>query len=91
MAKRLAFALGIRFNPSVGTQGFAGGLNSAILRYRGAPAVDPTTPITTPRRPLLQSRLQVRTYLTTTSRTDPIALAPPPQTRREYSCISSNC
>ncbi|KAH9474394.1 Acyl-coenzyme A oxidase 2 [Psilocybe cubensis] len=33
----------IRANPNIGTQGFAGGLNSAILRYWGAPNIDPTT------------------------------------------------
>ncbi|KAJ3820027.1 laccase lcc6 [Lentinula raphanica] len=33
----------IRANPSVGTTGFAGGLNSAILRYVGAPDADPVT------------------------------------------------
>ncbi|KAJ3514732.1 hypothetical protein NLJ89_g2203 [Agrocybe chaxingu] len=33
----------IRAEPNVGTQGFAGGINSAILRYWGAPAADPTT------------------------------------------------
>ncbi|KAF9528971.1 yellow laccase [Crepidotus variabilis] len=33
----------IRAQPNVGTQGFAGGVNSAILRYWGAPNSDPTT------------------------------------------------
>ncbi|KAM6492586.1 laccase, multicopper oxidase [Amanita muscaria] len=33
----------IRANPNVGTTGFANGLNSAILRYAGAPLADPTT------------------------------------------------
>ncbi|KAF5326107.1 hypothetical protein D9611_000581 [Ephemerocybe angulata] len=33
----------IRANPDVGTTGFAGGINSAILRYVGAPNADPTT------------------------------------------------
>jgi iron transport multicopper oxidase len=33
----------IRAQPNVGTQGFAGGVNSAILRYWQAPNVDPTT------------------------------------------------
>ncbi|KAK0200615.1 laccase lcc5 [Desarmillaria ectypa] len=33
----------IRANPSVGTQGFSGGINSAILRYNGAAAVEPNT------------------------------------------------
>ncbi|KAG7443717.1 laccase [Guyanagaster necrorhizus] len=31
----------IRANPSVGTQGFSGGINSAILRYNGANNVEP--------------------------------------------------
>lgn len=33
----------IRALPNVGSQGFAGGLNSAILRYWGAHIADPTT------------------------------------------------
>ncbi|KAF9563631.1 hypothetical protein CPC08DRAFT_824885 [Agrocybe pediades] len=33
----------IRANPNAGTTGFAGGLNSAILRYWGAPNADPAT------------------------------------------------
>lgn len=33
----------VRAVPNIGTQGFAGGVNSAILRYWGAPVVDPTT------------------------------------------------
>jgi iron transport multicopper oxidase len=33
----------IRANPNNGVQGFAGGINSAILRYLGAPNADPTT------------------------------------------------
>ncbi|KAG5722008.1 Laccase-1 [Termitomyces sp. T112] len=33
----------IRANPNVGTIGFLGGLNSAILRYNGAPIADPFT------------------------------------------------
>nr|ABR24264.1 laccase [Pholiota nameko] len=33
----------IRAEPNVGTQGFAGGINSAILRYWGAPTIDPNT------------------------------------------------
>ncbi|KAJ8483446.1 hypothetical protein ONZ45_g6154 [Pleurotus djamor] len=34
----------IRANPNAGPQGFENGINSAILRYKGAPKVDPTTP-----------------------------------------------
>ncbi|KAH6899593.1 laccase 2 precursor [Coprinopsis sp. MPI-PUGE-AT-0042] len=37
----------IRALPNVGPPGFTGGLNSAILRYVGADAVDPTTSETT--------------------------------------------
>ncbi|KAJ7625705.1 laccase [Roridomyces roridus] len=33
----------IRANPNTGIPGFDGGINSAILRYAGAPCVDPTT------------------------------------------------
>ncbi|KAL5523464.1 hypothetical protein ACEPAG_7637 [Sanghuangporus baumii] len=33
----------IRANPSAGTTGFTNGTNSAILRYAGAPAADPTS------------------------------------------------
>ncbi|THH00736.1 hypothetical protein EW145_g7036 [Phellinidium pouzarii] len=33
----------IRAEPSVGTTGFANGINSGILRYAGAPDADPTT------------------------------------------------
>ncbi|KIK56879.1 hypothetical protein GYMLUDRAFT_173705 [Collybiopsis luxurians FD-317 M1] len=33
----------IRASPNVGPTGFVGGVNSAILRYSGAPATDPTT------------------------------------------------
>nr|ACO53431.1 laccase 5 [Trametes sp. C30] len=33
----------IRANPNVGNRGFAGGINSAILRYDGAAPVEPTT------------------------------------------------
>ncbi|KAF5356721.1 hypothetical protein D9757_012523 [Collybiopsis confluens] len=33
----------VRANPNVGNTGFTGGINSAILRYNGAPVTDPTT------------------------------------------------
>ena len=39
--------LGIRADPSIGTSGFDGGINSAILRYAGADDVDPTSNQTT--------------------------------------------
>ncbi|KAF8707045.1 hypothetical protein AX14_013719 [Amanita brunnescens Koide BX004] len=37
----------IRADPNVGITGFANGINSAILRYAGAPVADPTTNNTT--------------------------------------------
>ncbi|KAJ7181098.1 laccase [Mycena filopes] len=36
----------VRANPNLGIPGFAGGINSAILRYAGAPKVEPTTNFT---------------------------------------------
>ncbi|KAF9073365.1 laccase lcc6 [Rhodocollybia butyracea] len=33
----------VRANPSTGKSGFVGGINSAILRYDGAPVAEPTT------------------------------------------------
>ncbi|KAI0807084.1 phenoloxidase [Fomes fomentarius] len=33
----------VRANPNLGTTGFAGGINSAILRYDGAAPIEPTT------------------------------------------------
>ncbi|KAI9571988.1 laccase [Boletus coccyginus] len=48
----------IRALPSVPFgQNFAGGLNSAILRYSGAPSQDPTTSLTTSVMPLLEQNL----------------------------------
>ncbi|KAL0062848.1 hypothetical protein AAF712_010304 [Marasmius tenuissimus] len=38
----------IRANPNLGTTGFAGGINSAILRYKGAPSEEPATNATSP-------------------------------------------
>lgn len=46
----------IRANPNIGTQGFAGGINSAILRYWGAPNIDPTT-TSTISAPLVETNL----------------------------------
>ena len=51
--------LGIRANPDVGQAGFDGGLNSAILRYQGAPVEDPTTTQTSSLNPLLEQNLHV--------------------------------
>ena len=47
----------IRADPDVGTTGFADGLNSAILRYAGAPIADPTTDQTTSVNPLKETSL----------------------------------
>ena len=44
-------------NVRPGGQGFANGINSAILRYKGAPEVEPTTNQTTPRLPLNETDL----------------------------------
>jgi len=41
-----------------GTSGFAGGINSAILRYAGAPKVDPTTTRTPSVIPLMEANLR---------------------------------
>jgi len=46
----------IRAQPNIGTQGFAGGVNSAILRYWGAPNVDPTT-TSTVANPMVETNL----------------------------------
>ncbi|KAJ3576543.1 hypothetical protein NP233_g343 [Leucocoprinus birnbaumii] len=47
----------IRANPNIGTTGFDGGINSAILRYVFAPNKDPTTTQTTPTKPLVEANL----------------------------------
>ncbi|TFL03430.1 laccase [Pterulicium gracile] len=47
----------IRANPNVGPQGFAGGLNSAILRYKGAKNEDPKSVEVPSARPMVESRL----------------------------------
>jgi iron transport multicopper oxidase len=47
----------IRANPNLGTRGFAGGLNSAILRYSGAPDADPTSTQTPNSNPLVEANL----------------------------------
>ncbi|KAJ6615632.1 laccase [Mycena sp. CBHHK59/15] len=47
----------IRSVPNFGDTSFTGGINSAILRYAGAQASDPTTKNTTSTRPLLESNL----------------------------------
>uniref|UniRef100_UPI0001529956 laccase n=1 Tax=Trametes maxima TaxID=259368 RepID=UPI0001529956 len=47
----------IRANPNFGNVGFNGGINSAILRYDGAPAVEPTTNQSTSTQPLNETNL----------------------------------
>ena len=42
----------VRANPDAGPQGFEGGINSAILRYDGAPSIDPKTMESVPKKPL---------------------------------------
>jgi iron transport multicopper oxidase len=40
-----------------GTAGFDNGINSAILRYVGAPIADPVTPVATSTIPLIEQNL----------------------------------
>ncbi|KAF8994967.1 laccase 2 [Cyathus striatus] len=47
----------VRAQPNAGTLGFDGGINSAILRYIGAPDVDPNTTQTPSTIPLLETSL----------------------------------
>ncbi|KJA21959.1 multicopper oxidase, partial [Hypholoma sublateritium FD-334 SS-4] len=47
----------IRAEPNIGPTGFGGGVNSAILRYVGAPSVEPNTTQTPSTRPLLETNL----------------------------------
>lgn len=47
----------VRSNPSRGTTGFEGGLNSAILRYAGAPDEDPVTAQEPNSNPLVEYNL----------------------------------
>lgn len=49
---------GIRAHPNNGPQGFFGGINSAILRYSGAPASEPAAaPPPTPSNPFQETKL----------------------------------
>ena len=48
----------VRALPNIGPSGFGGGVNSAILRYVGAPEIDPTTPLVNSTRPLNETNLQ---------------------------------
>nr|UES62897.1 laccase 4 [Cyathus bulleri] len=47
----------VRAEPNVGTLGFSGGINSAVLRYIGAPNADPTTTQTPSTAPLQETDL----------------------------------
>lgn len=47
----------MRAPSNFGPDGFGGGVNSAILRYIGAPEADPTTPLVEPKQPLLETNL----------------------------------
>ncbi|KAL0957106.1 hypothetical protein HGRIS_003199 [Hohenbuehelia grisea] len=47
----------IRADPNVGDQGFEGGLNSAILRYIGAPEEEPTSAASESKMPLRETDL----------------------------------
>lgn len=47
----------IRAKPNSGNMGFAGGTNSAILRYSGAPITEPTTRATPNNTALLETDL----------------------------------
>ncbi|RXW19659.1 hypothetical protein EST38_g6210 [Candolleomyces aberdarensis] len=53
----------VRANPDVGTTGFVGGVNSAILRYVGAPNADPVSTQTPSTNPLMEASLQPLTNL----------------------------
>ena len=62
----------IRANPNLGVTGFAGGINSAVLRYLGAPVdQDPSTTQTPNSNPLLEQNLHPF---------NPLALVPGPPT-----------
>jgi iron transport multicopper oxidase len=47
----------IRSRPNFGNASFDGGMNSAILRYQGAPQVDPTTVNTPPQNQFVENNL----------------------------------
>ncbi|CAL1710152.1 unnamed protein product [Somion occarium] len=52
----------IRAKPNIGNTTFLGGLNSAILRYLGAPDAEPTTVQTPSNTPLIESNLRPLVY-----------------------------
>lgn len=47
----------IRAQPNIGPEGYEGGTNLAILRYKGASETDPTTSEVTPTAPLVEAEL----------------------------------
>lgn len=49
----------IRAQPNSGNTSFVGGLNSAILRYAGAPSVEPTTTYNALKQTLVEQNLHV--------------------------------
>jgi len=51
--------LGIRANPNLGPTGFVNGINSAILRYAGAPTEEPPSPSFASKTPLNEAQLIV--------------------------------
>jgi iron transport multicopper oxidase len=52
--------VGVRANPNAGkATGFAGGINSAILRYVGAPEAEPDSVQTNPTQALKETDLVV--------------------------------
>ncbi|KAI0652451.1 laccase [Trametes meyenii] len=53
----------IRADPNFGTTGFAGGVNSAILRYKGAPSAEPTTTQAPSVNPLVETNLHPLTSM----------------------------
>ena len=60
----LSLSIGIRVNSSTGNSGFEGGINSAILRYAGAPDEEPTTSEQTNINKLFEGDLAVSALMT---------------------------
>ncbi|KAI0360976.1 hypothetical protein OH77DRAFT_1390862 [Trametes cingulata] len=61
----------IRANPNAGIIGFKGGINSAILRYKGAPKADPTTRYRPSRNPLVETNLHPLVPMKVPGRSEP--------------------
>ncbi|KAI8990594.1 laccase [Trametes punicea] len=61
----------IRANPNFGTVGFAGGINSAILRYKGAPDAEPNTTQTPSVIPLVETNLHPLKPMAVPGRAEP--------------------